>query len=208
MADIFDLFRKIGTAETDQTPISYLIVGLGNPGKEYEGTRHNIGFHAVDALAASCGVRIDRVRFHALTATATLGGRRVLLMKPQTYMNNSGLAVSEALRFYKLPPENLIVLCDDISFEPGIFRIRRKGSAGGHNGLKSIIAQIGSQDFPRLKMGVGAKPTPDYDLADWVLSRFPVADRPKCDTAAKNAVEAVTLITEGKIDLAMAKFSK
>jgi PTH1 family peptidyl-tRNA hydrolase len=129
-------------------------------------------------------------------------------MKPQTYMNNSGIAVGEALRFYKLPPEKLIVLCDDISFDPGVFRIRRKGSAGGHNGLKSIIAVTGSQEFPRIKLGVGAKPSPDYDLADWVLSRFPAADRPKCDEAAKNAVTAVSLITEGKIDLAMAKFSK
>lgn len=207
MSNIFDLFRKIGE-ETPKTPITHIVCGLGNPGKEYEYTRHNMGFIAIDRIAELAGVRIDRARFHALTAEATVGGVRVLLMKPETYMNHSGVALSEAMRFYKIPPEGVIVLCDDISFEPGHIRIRKKGSAGGHNGLKSLIEMTGSSDFMRIRIGVGQKPSPDYDLVDWVLGRFPVKDKDAVALSAENTAEAVRMMLEGKTDLAMSKYSK
>lgn len=207
MSNIFDLFRKIGE-ETPKTPITHIVCGLGNPGKEYEYTRHNMGFIAIDRIAEEAGTRIDRARFHALTAEATVGGVRVLLMKPETFMNNSGVALSEAMRFYKIPPESVIVLCDDISFAPGHIRIRKKGSAGGHNGLKSLIEMTGSSDFMRVRIGVGQKPSPDYDLVDWVLGRFPAAERDTVVLAAKNTADAVRMMLEGKTDLAMSKYSK
>ena len=168
MSNIFDLFKQI-EKKSDTQPVTYIVAGLGNIGKQYEKTRHNAGFMAIDALAEKCGVRIDRVKFHALVAEANFGGVRVLLMKPTTYMNNSGVAISEAAAFYKIAPENVIVLHDEISFDVGVIRIRRKGSAGGHNGLKSIIAHLSSDAFPRIKIGVGKKPSPDYDLVDFVL---------------------------------------
>ena len=149
-------------------PVEYVICGLGNPGSKYGNTRHNIGFCALDVLAKDCGAAVERSRFHAVTGEAMLAGRHVLLMKPATYMNLSGQAVQEAMRFYKLPPQRLIVLSDDISLPVGKMRIRTKGSAGGHNGLKDIILKLGSDEFPRIKFGVGEKPNPEYDLADWV----------------------------------------
>ena len=180
------------------SPCQWLIVGLGNPGPRYEATRHNVGFRAVARLASDAGVRIDRAKFHALTARATVAGQPVLLMQPQTYMNESGVAVREAAAFYKLPPERVLVLFDDIDLDVGRLRVRRSGSAGGHNGIKSIIACLGSQDFPRIKIGVGAKPHPDYDLADWVLSRFTTQERKLLDPAIARAAEAVPVIlTEG-----------
>ncbi|MBR5818198.1 MAG: aminoacyl-tRNA hydrolase, partial [Clostridia bacterium] len=166
MSNIFDLFKKIEKKE-DPSPVSFIVAGLGNPGKEYEDTRHNVGFLALDYIASSAGVKADRAKFHALVAEGKIGDKRVLFMKPQTYMNNSGTAISEAAAFYKIPAENVIILHDEISFEPGLFRIRRRGSAGGHNGLKSIISYIG-EEFPRIKIGVGKKPSPEYDLAAWV----------------------------------------
>ncbi len=173
MADIFDLFKQISKKESSPTqPISYLIVGLGNYGDKYRRTRHNAGFLAIDALAQAWGARIDRAKFHALCGEATVGEHRVLLMKPQTLMNASGLAVQEAADFYKIPAEHVLVLSDDITQAPGLLRVRRKGSAGGHNGLKDIIACLGSDSFPRIRIGVGEKPHPDYDLAAWVLSDF------------------------------------
>lgn len=207
MANIFDLFRSIETAPA-AAPISAIIVGLGNPGKEYEHTRHNVGFVAIDHLAEQLGVKIDRLRFHALTAEARIGNRRVLLMKPQTYMNNSGTAVAEAASFYKIEPSMVVVLHDEISFEPGLLRIRRKGSAGGHNGLKSIIAHLPGENFPRIKIGVGQKPSPNYDLADWVLGRFPKADEEKINNRLDDIAEAVKMIVDEKIDEAMMRFSK
>ena len=207
MADIFDLFRAI-EATPAAAPISAIIVGLGNPGKEYERTRHNVGFVAIDHLAKQLGVKIDRLRFHALTAEARIGDKRVLLMKPQTYMNNSGTAVAEAASFYKIDPSMVLVLHDEISFEPGLLRIRRKGSAGGHNGLKSIIAHLPGENFPRIKIGVGQKPSPNYDLADWVLGRFPQADEEKIRCRLDDICEAVKMIVSGKIDDAMMRFSK
>ncbi|MBR2929699.1 MAG: aminoacyl-tRNA hydrolase [Clostridia bacterium] len=204
---IFDLFKKI-ESENKSAPISAIIVGLGNPGREYERTRHNAGYIAVDHIARGLGVKIDRIKFNSLVAEATLGGSRILLMKPTTYMNNSGVAVAEAASFYKIAPERVIVLHDEISFEPGRIRLRRKGSAGGHNGLKSIIAHLSSEDFPRIKIGVGQKPSPDYDLADWVLGRLPDSDRAKLDERLGDIYDSCELILKGEIDLAMSKFSK
>ena len=207
MSNIFDLFKKIEQKE-DPTPLTYIIAGLGNPGDEYKLTRHNIGFLAIDYIAEKCGVRIDRVKFHALTTEARIGGVRVLLMKPTTFMNSSGVAIGEAATFYKVPAENVIILHDEISFAPGLFRIRRKGSAGGHNGLKSIIAQLGSDTFPRVKIGVGQKPSPDYDLVNWVLGRFPKADLDLISAKYPDIYSSVELMVMGKIDEAMNKYSK
>lgn len=206
MSNIFDLFKKIEKKE-DTAPISYIIVGLGNPGREYERTRHNVGFVALDYIAERIGVKVDRVRFKALTAEARLLDKRVLLMKPTTYMNNSGEAVYEAAAFYKIPAENIIVIHDEISFEPGLFRIRRRGSAGGHNGLKSIISRVG-EEFPRIKVGVGKKPSPEYDLASWVLGVMPHSDIELFEKRLSDIYSSVELILSGKIDEAMNKFSK
>ena len=207
MANIFDLFKKIEKTES-QAPISFIVAGLGNPGKEYEKTRHNAGFLSIDYIAGSHGVSINRAKFHALVGEGEIAGKRVLFMKPETYMNNSGVAIAEAAAFYKIPAQNVIVLHDEISFDPGLFRIRRKGSAGGHNGLKSIIAHLGSQDFPRVKIGVGQKPTPEYDLADWVLGKMPAADCEKITEKFGEIHTSVELIVSGKIDEAMNRFSK
>ena len=187
---------------------SWLIVGLGNPGKEYERTRHNAGFMAIDYISGRCGARIDRAKFHSLTAEAKIGEVRVLLMKPTTFMNNSGVAIGEAAAFYKIPPERVLVLHDEISFEPGIIRIRRKGSAGGHNGLKSIISHLASEEFPRVKIGVGKKPTPEYDLADWVLGKLPKDDSEIIEKRLCDILGASELIVAGRIDDAMQKYSK
>lgn len=208
MGNIFDIFDKLKKEEKSVAPVSFLVVGLGNPGAKYERTRHNVGFIAVDDIAKRLGVKIDRAKYHALIAEVTIDGARGILMKPETFMNNSGVAVGEAARFYNIPPEKIIILHDEISFEPGLFRIRRKGSAGGHNGLKSIIEHLGSQDFPRIKLGVGQKPHPDYDLADWVLGRLPDADMKKFTDRLDDVYSSVRLIIGGDIDGAMSKFSK
>ena len=207
MANIFDLFKKIEKTPSS-APITHIIVGLGNVGAEYVKTRHNIGFMAIDYIAEKLGVRIDRVKFNAYTTEATLGEKRVLLMKPTTLMNRSGVAIGEAAAFYKIPPENVIVLCDEISFEPGLFRIRRKGSAGGHNGLKSIIERLGSQDFPRIKIGVGQKPSPDYDLAAWVLGKFTEEGLSAASSRFNDIYSACELILSDRCEEAMNKFSK
>ena len=171
--------------------VSWLVVFLGNPGLRYEGTRHNAGFMTADALARAKGLSINRLRFRALTAQCELGGEKVLLMKPQTYMNLSGEAVQQAARFYKIPPERVLVVSDETALPIGKLRVRSKGSAGGHNGLKSIIACLGSDAFPRIRLGVGAPPHPDYDMADWVLSTFQNQDAEDMAAAAKRAAEAV-----------------
>ena len=207
MSNIFDLFKKI-EKQTDTTPVSVIIAGLGNPGAQYDRTRHNVGFVAIDYIAEKLGVRIDRAKFHALVAEAKIGNVRVLLMKPQTFMNNSGVAIGEAAAFYKIPADRVIVLHDEISFEPGMLRIRRKGSAGGHNGLKSIIAHLASEDFPRVKIGVGKKPSPDYDLADWVLGKMPKDAADAVDARNEDILDAVRFMSEGKIDEAMQRYSK
>ena len=175
----------------------WLVVGLGNPGLNYARTRHNVGFRAVDALAEKLGVKIDRARFRGLTAQASAGGEKLLLLKPQTFMNDSGLSVMDAARFYKLPPERVLVLFDDISLSVGRLRVRADGSAGGHNGIKSIIGGLNSQSFPRVKIGVGKKPRPDYDLAAWVLGKFPAEDKLITEATARAADAALEIIARG-----------
>ena len=176
----------------------FLVVGLGNPGSKYWNTRHNVGFAALDALAEQLHTRVDRVKFQGLTGQAELEGRKLILLKPTTYMNLSGQSVAAAAKFYKIPPEHILVMFDDISLDLGRLRVRKNGSAGGHNGVKSIISSIGSQEFPRIKIGVGAKPHPDYDLADWVLSAFPYDQREAmAETYRRAAQAAITLITQG-----------
>lgn len=185
----------------------YLIAGLGNPGKKYEFSRHNAGFLFTEALSEKYDFKINRLKFKALVAEARINGHRCLVMKPQTMMNLSGEAVKEAADFYKIPPEKIIVVFDDISLEPGKLRIRRSGSAGGHNGIKSIIASLGSENFPRIKLGVGAKPNPDYDLAAWVLSSFTKQEGKLLREAADNACRAVEYMVNGDIEQAMSKFN-
>lgn len=187
--------------------IEYLIAGLGNPGRQYEITRHNAGFLFMDMLADKLDVKINKIKFKAVVGEAQIGGVRCLLMKPQTFMNLSGEAVKEACSFYKIPPENVIVAFDDISLPCGGLRIRRKGSAGGHNGIKSIIQHLGSDNFPRIKLGVGAKPHPDYDLADYVLSNFAKDDIPLMKQAMEKGCDALDFMVKGKIDEAMSKYS-
>ena len=186
----------------------WLIAGLGNPGPEYEKTRHNTGFMSLDLLAARLQVKVSKERFKALTAQADFDGQRLLLMKPLTFMNASGIAIEAAAHFYKIPPEQVLVIYDDISLPPGKLRLRRKGSAGGHNGIKSIIALLGSDEFPRIKIGVGAKPNPAYDLADWVLSKFQEAEWQEMEQAFAHAADAATLIVQDQMDRAMNLYSK
>lgn len=190
-------------ATTPSGAPEYLIAGLGNPGPKYEYTRHNAGFLCIDLLAQQLSVKIDRIKFKSIVADVAIEGRRCLLMKPQTFMNNSGEAVRDAANFYKIPPEHVIILFDDISLPPGKLRIRRKGSDGGHNGIKSIIYLLNSDQFPRVKLGVGAKPHPDYDLADWVLSPFQKDELPRMKEALEKACEAVRLIVQDDMDHAM-----
>ena len=189
-------------------PVDFLIAGLGNPGREYENTRHNAGFMAIERLAEKHRGEIKRVKFKGLTGECMLGGSRVLLLKPGTYMNLSGQSVREAMAFYKLPPERALILFDDINLEPGRLRIRRKGSDGGHNGMKNIIYLSGSDQFPRVKIGVGQKPHPDYNLADWVLSRFTDRERKDLDAALENACAACELIVKGELDKAMNLYNR
>lgn len=207
MADIFDLFKQIAekreSSPVQNEPISHLVVGLGNPGDKYFHTRHNAGFLALDFISQKVNARIDRSKFKALVGEANIGGKRVILMKPQTFMNNSGEAVSEAAKFYKIAPENIVVIFDDISLDVGRMRVRRDGSAGGHNGIKSIIACIGSEKFPRIKIGVGQKPHPDFDLADWVLSEFGKEDKEKLFNMFGYSYDGLLKLLENDIDGAM-----
>ncbi|MBQ7822468.1 MAG: aminoacyl-tRNA hydrolase [Clostridia bacterium] len=208
MADIFELFKKIQkTSDAPKQPISHIVVGLGNPGDKYAHTRHNAGFMALDAFSEKHSFKTDRLKFKSLCGEAVISQKHVLFIKPQTFMNNSGEAVREAASFYKIPSENIIVMFDDISLEPGKMRIRKKGSAGGHNGIKSIIEHIGSENFPRIKIGVGSKPHPDYDLADWVLGEIPKESREVFFDVLMHAGEALEMMLENKTDAAMAKFN-
>ena len=207
MSNIFDLFKKIEKTEPAM-PVSAIVVGLGNPGAKYERTRHNAGFIAIDYIAEKHGARIDRAKFSSLVGACVIGGSRVLLMKPQTFMNLSGVAVGEAAAFYKIPADRVIVLHDEISFDPGVIRLRRKGSAGGHNGLKNIIERLGSDGFPRVKIGVGKKPTPEYDLVDWVLGKLTDEGMAALTARLADIDSSVELMLEGKIDDAMCRFSK
>ena len=188
--------------------VSWLVVFLGNPGLRYEGTRHNAGFMAADAFSRKHGVSITRLRFRSLTATCVLGESSVLLMKPQTYMNLSGEAVGQAARFYKIPPEHVLVVSDDISLPVGGLRIRTGGSAGGHNGLKNIISVLGTDAFPRIRMGVGAPPHGGYEMVDWVLSAFHDQDAVDIAGAADRAAEAVECFIAEGAEKAMNRFSQ
>ncbi len=186
---------------------TWLIVGLGNPGKEYARTRHNAGFRAIDCLAESLGCKIDKLKFQGLYGQTTYRGKKLLLLKPQTFMNSSGRSVLQLSAYFHIPPQKIIVLFDDISLEPGRLRIRADGSAGGHNGIKSIISELGSQDFPRVKIGVGAKPHPEQDLADWVLSNFSANEEKALSAALEKAGDAALCIIEKGIPESANRFN-
>ena len=185
----------------------FLIVGLGNPGKQYESTRHNAGFICIDILAEKYGIKINKLKFKSLMGEGRIEGKRCLLLKPQTFMNLSGEAVRDAVDFYKIPTENVIVICDDISLEPGKMRIRRKGSHGGQNGMRNIIYHLKDDNFPRIKIGIGAKPNPEYDLADWVLSRFTQSEAKLIKQVADDTVSAIEYMVKGDIDKAMSNYN-
>lgn len=187
--------------------IDYIVVGLGNPGSKYQNTRHNIGFEALDYIAEKNNVSVTKAKFSALYGVWETDGKKIMLLKPQTFMNLSGEAVMQAAKFYKVPAENIIVIYDDISLDVGKMRIRQKGSAGGHNGIKSIISHIG-QEFPRIKMGVGQKPHPDYDLADWVLGKFTDSEKKLLSERFEDVHNAVKLMANGDIQKAMNAYSK
>jgi len=189
------------------TPVSWMAVFLGNPGLRYENSRHNAGFITADIIAKEVGVKVNRVKFHALSAVVKLGGEQVLVLKPQTYMNLSGNAVKQAMRYYKVPLENVVVISDDVSLPEGKIRVRRRGSAGGHNGLRDIIAKCGSEDFPRIRIGVGAPPHEGYDMADWVLSKLSDEDRKLISDAALQAAAALEMIIMRGIEHTMAEFN-
>ena len=185
----------------------WMLVGLGNPGLKYERTRHNVGFRAIDLLCSQRGCRADRLRLKALTGFCELGGQKVLLVKPMTYMNLSGQAVRPLADYYKIPPEHILVIFDDVSLPVGKLRVRPDGSAGGHNGAKSLIAELGTQDFPRIRIGVGEKPHPDYDLADWVLSSFSAQEEKQLVPVLERAVEAAAAVIEDGVRQAMNRFN-
>lgn len=187
--------------------VEWIICCLGNPGREYENTRHNVGFVTADVLSARTGIPVKRIRFKALTGVGEIAGHKVLIMKPNTYMNLSGTALQEAAAFYKVPAERCLVVSDDVTLDPGRLRLRRNGSAGGHNGLKSIINMLGTQDFPRVKIGVGKKPHPDYDLADWVLGKFTPDDRKRIAQAAEKACDAIECVLSKGMEQAMNRYN-
>ena len=186
---------------------AWLIVGLGNPGKEYERSRHNCGFRALDILAKDLGCSVDRGKFQGLYGQTVYRGKKLYLLKPMTYMNLSGRSVLQLSAYFSIPPQRIIVLFDDISLEPGRLRVRANGSAGGHNGIKSIIQELGSQDFPRVKIGVGAKPHPDYDLADWVLSSFSAQEEKALSVSLPNAALASLAIIDCGLPEAATRFN-
>ncbi len=186
--------------------VDYIVAGLGNPGEKYSETRHNVGFMLLDYILKNANEK-PKIKHDSLCARVTFSEKKLLIMKPQTFMNDSGRAIYSAANYYKVPPEKIIVIFDDISLEPGQMRIRRNGSAGGHNGIKSIIEYLNSTEFPRIKIGVGAKPHPDYDLADWVLSKIPPSEKEKIEKLFPDISEAISLILSDKINDAMNKFN-
>ena len=194
------MFKKSNTE-------NWLIVGLGNPGREYEKTRHNAGFRCIDLLAETLGCKIDKLKFQGLYCQTNYNGSKVFLLKPQTYMNLSGRSVLQLSGYFNIPPQRIIVMFDDISLEPGRLRIRANGSAGGHNGIKSIIQEVGSQEFPRVKIGVGAKPNPNYDLADWVLSAFSANEEKNLAVALENGAKAALAIIDHGVPEASNRFN-
>ena len=205
---IMDIFAKLEQeSATGRGKPEFLIVGLGNIGMTYENTRHNAGFMAIDTLAEQEHIQVNRMKFKGYVGDVTLSGKRCLLLKPSTYMNNSGEAVVQAMQFYKIDIDHVIVIFDDISLDVGKLRIRRKGSAGGHNGIKSIIELTGSEDFARIKLGVGAKPHKSMNLADWVLSKFKPEELEKMKTSCQNACECLKLMVNGETDKAMNQYN-
>ena len=205
MSNIFDIFKKIEKEKSDKAlaPITHLVVGLGNPGDKYFYTRHNAGFLAMDYISQKCGAAVNRSKFKALVGEATIAGKRVLLMKPQTFMNLSGEAVVEAAKFYKIPIENIVVLSDDVNLDVGRMRVRKSGSDGGQKGLRSIINLMGSDNFPRIRFGVGQKPHPDYDMADWVLGNLSDADKKAIFECFVTSYDGLEKLLCGDVDGAM-----
>ena len=204
MANIFDLFKQISSGDnTKNAPVEYIIVGLGNPGKQYENTRHNAGFLAIDYIAEKKGVKIDRAKFEGLTAVTEICGKGVLLLKPQTYMNNSGQSVEAAASFYKIAPQNVIVISDDVNLDVARLRVRKSGSAGGQKGLNDIITYLATEDIPRLRIGVGKKPHPEYDMKDWVLSTFAPSELEKLRSLFPIACEGIERLIKDDLDGAM-----
>lgn len=207
MSDIFELFKKISKPKAVPTPPEFLLVGLGNPGRDYALTRHNAGFLAIERICAQNNAECNRVKFRSLTGDVTLGGHRTLLMMPQTYMNASGNAVKEAADFYKIPPEQIIVIVDDINLDVGHMRIRQNGTDGGHNGLKSIIYMLESDSFPRIRLGVGKKPSKDYDLAAWVTGRLSKEDLESMKGCFDVCGDAAKMIMDKDFQGAMGKYN-
>ncbi|MBP3376453.1 MAG: aminoacyl-tRNA hydrolase [Clostridia bacterium] len=205
MANIFDIFKKIEKENESRAsqPITHIVVGLGNPGDRYFYTRHNAGFLAMDYVSQKCGSRVNKSKFHALVGEGIIAGKRVLLMKPQTLMNASGNAVSEAAAFYKIPVENIIVMSDDVNLDVGRIRVRKSGSDGGQKGLRSIIERMGSDNFPRIRFGVGKKPHPDYDMADWVLGNLSEDDKKTLFNCFETAYQGLEKLIFGDVDSAM-----
>ena len=201
------MFNKFKKQSSGGSTYDYLIVGLGNPGSKYETTRHNAGFLCIENMENELSFKAKKLKFHALIGDTKIANKKVLVMKPQTMMNNSGVAVGECASFYKIPPQNVIVIFDDISLEPGKLRIKRKGSAGGHNGIKSIIECLGTEEFKRIKIGVGKKPHPEMDLADWVLSNFTKDEQDSLCKMFDSVVDALTLMNKGETDKAMNNFN-
>ena len=191
-----------------KAPVTWLVVGLGNPGDQYDNTRHNVGFAVADELTRRGGFSIQRLKHKALTQSAVIGGQGVLVMKPVTYMNLSGEAVADAARFYKVAPDHVLVISDDVDLPVGKLRLRKSGSAGGHNGLKNIIQHLGTDQFPRLKVGVGGKPHPDYDMASWVLGKLQGQDKAVMDQAVERAADAVECLLEQGLERAMNRFNQ
>ena len=205
MSNIFDIFKKIEKENESRSTqaITHIVVGLGNPGDKYFYTRHNAGFLAMDYVSQKCGAQVNRSKFHALVGEGTIAGKRVLLMKPQTLMNASGNAVSEAAAFYKIPIENIIVMSDDVNLDVGRIRVRKSGSDGGQKGLRSIIERMGSDNFPRIRFGVGKKPHPDYDMGDWVLGNFSEEDKKALFDCFGIAYQGLEKLLVGDVDAAM-----
>ncbi len=207
MADILEILKKIHSSTDTQTAgkPDFIIAGLGNPDGKYTFTRHNAGFLALDYISEKCGCPVKNLKFKSLNGTTTIGSHRVMLMKPQTYMNLSGQAIREAVEFYKIPMDHVIVLVDDIYLAPGRMRVRKNGSSGGHKGLRSIEVECGSTEYPRIRIGVGEKPNPEYPLAEWVVGRIPKEDESKIFSVLETIYDALPLILDGKFEDAMGK---
>lgn len=199
---------KIFSGSKKSGPIDFMVVGLGNPGLKYEGTRHNAGFMSIDMLAKKYGKHIKKVKFKGATEQVNIGGKKVLLLKPMTYMNLSGEAVIEAMKYYKLTPEQIVVVFDDIMLDVGKIRVKRKGSDGGQKGIRSIMELCKTEEIARVKVGIGKKPHPDYDLAKWVMGKFSAQDLKALQPALEEAVDAIELVIDGQIDEAMSRFNR